>query len=1014
MHHGSFLSFLVSDHSVWSFACNTTPERSLGLHVLAGCSGYSIVADVGKVYRSSLCDTTMSMVLPLDRGSPKLSVQRSIQLCLKTKGMRLLRESEQRLCIPNTVRFRMVVLPRKFTLVMSVVMSLLLGGTGEANAETSDSSCSCSKEWIQTFRGNAHRRFYGKGYIPAQLKVRWRFKTSGFRDRRWIGSDGKKLMWHGTGWSGQAAVVGDRVWVSSVGGYLHCLNRHTGKQYWKFWAGGSIKSSVAYWNGRIYFGARSDRLFCLDAKTGKVLWKYHTPRKDVDSTPIIWKNKMYWGGEDGRLYAMNPLNGKIFWTYKTMGSIESSPTIVGNHIFINSYDGYLHSLDLKTGKLRWRFRTGDDTDTTPTYYKGKLFFGSENGWLYAVDADTGELLWKRVTDGGIWSTTAVVNDRVYVGSNDRRFYAIDANTGRLIWKRIIQEGIWASPVWVGGRILFGDWAGYIYVLRASDGEKLSSYKAGAYIVSTAAVAGGRVYLGSRDGYFYCFEGPKTSKIRRRRRRWAVYTPDNQWTRSSQPSPTAPSLSSEQKASWQRLVKALRSPNVYDRVLLARLLLKAKRPTAADKALLQVLLHDPAGNVRMLAVKAARRYGAVGASVATKALSDPEHRVRVVACRSLAALRWKAAAKAIRSQLWSRSPYVQLACGQALHALGYKKQSQQALRRLVWGGLYGSRRSGSVRGCPSKIAKRFYYREEKGRKRIRRYPRHKRPLIWALVALANQGDRCAQRSLLSRWFGCRNKLGREKAGYCSIFRDWQGWVKRIAPTLPYRFLSTKRQLSLLRRYGLAFYYDKNLRVGGLNTLATFDHKQRFPLFLKHARRDRYPIARMIALRHLRLLRKHEDFPRRKVLRIARRLVQKDRNPDVRIAAARLLGALGGKISKNALLRGLKKTRNSRVRAGILRSLPKSELGSHVAELKTLLGNSSADARCHAIYGLARVDAGISGVKQGLQSSDRFLQRCAVQALLRYTTPTGSWKALHQMARQHNSSTVSIRAAFVHLR
>lgn len=896
----------------------------------------------------------------------------------------------------------------------AVVGCMLFLAVGEARGEESNNSCSCSKEWIQTFRGNAHRRFYGKGYIPARLKVRWRFKTTGFRDRRWIGSDGKKLIWHGTGWSGQAAVVGDRVWVSSVGGYLHCLNRHTGKQYWKFWAGGSIKSSVAYWNGRIYFGARSDRLFCLDAKTGKVLWKFHTPRKDVDSTPIIWKNRMYWGGEDGKLYAMNPLNGKIFWTYKTMGSIESSPTIVGNHIFINSYDGYLHSLDLKTGKLRWRFRTGDDTDTTPTYYKGKLFFGSENGWLFAVDADTGELIWKRVTDGGIWSTTAVVNDRVYVGSNDRRFYALDANTGRLMWKRIIQEGIWASPVWVGGRILFGDWAGYIYVLRASDGVKLSSYKTGAYIVSTAAVAGGRVYLGSRDGYFYCFEGPKTSRPRRRRRRWAVYTPQNAWTRSARPAPTAPSLLGSQKSSWQRLAKAVRSPNVYDRVLLARLLSKVKRPTAVDKALLQVLLYDPAGNVRLMAAKAAYKYGAVGASVAIKALKDPEHRVRAAACHSLARLRWKKAAPAIRKQLWSRSPQVQLVCGRALHALGYKRQSKRALRRLVWGGLYGSRRSRSVRGCPTKMAKRFYYREETGRKRIRRYPRHKRPLIFALIALGNQGDRCARRALLSRWFGCRTKLGREKNGYCSIFRDWQGWVKRIAPTLRYRFLPVKRQLSLLRRYGLAFYYDKNLRVGGLNTLATFDHKQRFPLFLKHARRDRYPIARMIALRHLRRLRRHPDFPRRKVLRIARRLVQRDRNPDVRISAARVLGALGGKYSKKALLRGLKKTRNARVQAGILSVLPKSELKKRRSKLLRLLRSSSANARCNALRGLARLDSGVGGVKRGLKSRDRFLQRCAVEALLRFTTPSGRWKALHQMARRHASSTVSIRAAFAHLR
>ncbi len=883
-------------------------------------------------------------------------------------------------------------------------------------APAKDPNCSCSKHWIQTFRGNQHRRFYGSGYIPSRLKVRWRFKTSGFRDRRWIGSDGKKLIWRGTGWSGQAAVVGDKVWVSSVGGSLHCLNRHTGRQYWKFWAGGSIKSSVAYWNGRIYFGARSDHLFCLNAKTGKLLWKFRTPRKDVDSTPIIWKGKMYWGGEDGYLYAMNPITGKVIWKYRTMGSIESSPTIVGQQIFINSYDGHLHSLDLATGKLRWRVHTGDDTDTTPTYYKGALYFGSENGWLYAVDVNTGEKLWKRVTDGGIWSSSAVANNRVYVGSNDRRFYSIDTQTGRLVWKRIVQEGVWASPVYVNGRILFGDWAGYLYVLRASDGFRLHSYKTGAYIVSTAAVVDGNVYIGSRDGYFYAFKGPKqyTPPRRRRRRRrnwnWAVHQPKNKWTKKAKRK-LAYKPASSQKLAWQRIKYALYSNKIYDRLLVARLLSRTKSPKRSHHALLQYVAQDSAGNVRLLAVQAAKNYGATGASLAMQALHDPEFRVRAAACDTLASLRWNKAVKAITQQLWVRSPDTQYRCAKALYSLGRSTLARATLRRFVWGGAYRRTRYRPVRGCPAKIAKRYFYREQ-GKKRLRTDPRSKRPLIHALVALANHGDRCARRALLSRWFGCRNKLGKMKNGYCSIFRDWQGWVKRMAPTLRLRFLSKRRQMSLLRIHGLPRRYDKNLRVLGILSLAHRDVPQRLRLLQRYAQRARYPVARITALRQLKRLRHLPKFSNVQVGRLAARLLRNDRNVNVRVAAAQTLASVLYKPRHKALLRAMK-TRSDRVKAAAAVGLSASHQTQSLPVLKKLMHSPVVAARCTALQGLARNPKGLPVIRQTMASSDPYLRLCAIRALLQNPQTTKAWTKLLRYASQHNDPKISIRAAYTQL-
>lgn len=887
--------------------------------------------------------------------------------------------------------------------------------------------CSCSREWVQTFRGNQHRSFYGTGYIPSKLKIRWRFRTRWIRDSRLSGYGGRKLLWRGTGWSGQPAVVGDRVWVSSVGGELYCLNRHTGRKLWSFRAGLSIKSSVTYWNNRVYFGSRSNRLYCLNAKTGKRLWQFHTPGKNIDSTPIVWKGVLYWGAEDKHLYAMNPLNGKIIWKYKTMGSIESSPMIHGDNVYINSYDGHLHCVDRKTGQLNWRFRTGDDTDTSPTYHRGHIYLGSENGKVFAVDAQTGELLWKRQTNGGVWSTPTVHGRRIFVGSNDRRFYSFDAETGRRLWKYRTGDGVWASAAYVDGRLVFGDWAGFVHVLRATDGERIDrirlgmKYKAdGNHIVSSASVVDGRVYLGSRDGHFYCFEGPRTRSASQKRmsRRWRRRFGEAREAVVTQLSSLAAASVSASDADGlgrlpaglvrQRLLQALKSDKLYARLLVARLLRTRPLPKPMALGLLKYILQDGAGHIRLEGVKAAEGIGKEAAALIEPLLQDKDERLRAAACDFLG--RWgndQAHAK-VEKLLMDRDAMVQASCAGALYFLGKRRKARAALRRLLFGGRRGRRRP--RRGCPMRVSKYYLYRNSKGK--VRRVPRSKQAVLKALLIMHKLGDTCATKHIFSRWYGCDR--GRLK-GYCTIYSDWQGWMKRLAVVKVIPYERARRQLRQLKRFGLPRYKDKNLRAGAYGLLARMKDPKRIPLLLKGLRSERYDVSRILIAKSLKGLKQS------KVRKGLLRALAKDRNPDVRIAVAHSLAKTFPKVAVKALTKQLAKRRLRREKVALAAELVGLGQVGLLGRLKRAMKAPSRDARCHALRGLASSTKRLGVLQKALGSAERFIRLCAIRALVAQQ-PKGAWKshlstpagAILQRAISHQDPTVALRATFATLR
>ena len=124
-------------------------------------------------------------------------------------------------------------------------------------------------------------------------------------------------------------------------------------------------SAAAVMGGRVYASTLGGELLCLDLKSGKKLWRYlSAPKPEPDTfipgfpaAPTVSEEMVYVGDEDGVFHAVDRKTGKKRWVLKTQAEVNSSAAVVGDRVIFGSYDANLYCVDAKTGKKVWTFQT---------------------------------------------------------------------------------------------------------------------------------------------------------------------------------------------------------------------------------------------------------------------------------------------------------------------------------------------------------------------------------------------------------------------------------------------------------------------------------------------------------------------------------------------------------------------------------------------------------------------------------------------------------------------------------
>ncbi|MBD3676762.1 MAG: PQQ-binding-like beta-propeller repeat protein [Planctomycetaceae bacterium] len=80
---------------------------------------------------------------------------------------------------------------------------------------------------------------------------------------------------------------------------LHCLDRLTGQEIWKFRTRAGIDSSPAIVDDRVFFGSSDGNLYGVDLKSGKEIFK-HNAGRDITAGPAIGEKVLVVGAEGNR------------------------------------------------------------------------------------------------------------------------------------------------------------------------------------------------------------------------------------------------------------------------------------------------------------------------------------------------------------------------------------------------------------------------------------------------------------------------------------------------------------------------------------------------------------------------------------------------------------------------------------------------------------------------------------------------------------------------------------------
>lgn len=258
-----------------------------------------------------------------------------------------------------------------------------------------------ANDWNGWGRENTQHRFHPTpgikpGDIP-RLKLKWAMSYAGGR-------------------TGQATVVGDRVFFNTFAGAVYSLDARTGCAHWRFDAEAPTRSTIVV--GKLpesgakgaryaaYFTDWTRSTYAIDAETGAVLWKTQVDDQSgvqMTGSPMLHDGVLYVpvsSAEEalamaddyecckfrGALVAVDAVSGKVLWkTYMTPevpkpfrknqkgvqmygpagGAIWSAPTIDAKRglVYVATGDSYTEAefpmsdaivaMDLKTGAVRW-------------------------------------------------------------------------------------------------------------------------------------------------------------------------------------------------------------------------------------------------------------------------------------------------------------------------------------------------------------------------------------------------------------------------------------------------------------------------------------------------------------------------------------------------------------------------------------------------------------------------------------------------------------------------------------
>ena len=207
------------------------------------------------------------------------------------------------------------------------------------------------------------------------------------------------------GTRGTPAIVGDKIYLLSGVGKLHCFYNETGDILW------------------------SKDLF-RDFGGSNIQW-------GMNETPVIDGDIIYItpGGRKNNLVALNRHSGELVWSTPGTGELTAYCTPLlfehnGRKMLATHFEYNLVGFDAATGEMLWKQHQPNEWSVhpnTPIYHEGRIFYlsgyGQGGGMLeLSPDGNSAKLLWTHKKMDSRMGTAVLVDGYIY-GSGDSRVWS---------------------------------------------------------------------------------------------------------------------------------------------------------------------------------------------------------------------------------------------------------------------------------------------------------------------------------------------------------------------------------------------------------------------------------------------------------------------------------------------------------------------------------------------------------------------------------------------------------------
>ena len=321
-----------------------------------------------------------------------------------------------------------------------------------------------------------------------------------------------QLLWSqpipdGMVYTSAAAVMAGRVYASTLGGELLCLDLKTGKKLWRYLSAPKpepdtfipgFPAAPTVSEAMVYVGDEDGVFHAVDRKTGKKRWVWKT-QAEVNSSEAVVGDRVIFGSYDANLYCVDAKTGKKVWTFQTADRINGSPAIAGDYTFVTGCDQHLRMINIKTGKQEKDMALGSFMIASPAIVGDMLYVGTHDGEFLAVNWKKQEVVWRYSDPQKMQpyhASAAILGNRIVGGCQDKRVHCIDRKTGKRLWAFSTRAQVNSSPVIAGNRVYFGSADRNIYAVELANGKPVWKFRGKSDFNAAPSVAGGRLLIGS--------------------------------------------------------------------------------------------------------------------------------------------------------------------------------------------------------------------------------------------------------------------------------------------------------------------------------------------------------------------------------------------------------------------------------------------------------------------------------------------------------------------------------------